>query len=93
MRMDRYRIADCHPENGYVHVTAIVGHGRPLDVRQRVGEVLFALISDHLDDVFRAGPLAISFNMQEFHPQLNFKKNNLHEYVRQRQPGAEQGHE
>jgi 5-carboxymethyl-2-hydroxymuconate isomerase len=88
MKMDRYRIADCHPDNGYVHVTAIVGHGRPLDVRRRVGEELFALISDHLDEAFSSGPLAISFNMQEFHPQLNFKKNNLHEYVLKRQPGA-----
>jgi 5-carboxymethyl-2-hydroxymuconate isomerase len=89
LRMDRYRIADCHPDNGYVHVTAIVGHGRPLDVRERVGAELFAMLTEHLDGAFRAGPLAISFNMQEFHPQLNFKKNNLHEYVRKRGAAAE----
>lgn len=83
-RMDHYRIADCHPDNGYVHVTATIGHGRPLDVRQRAGEALFAVITDHLDAVFQQWPLAISFNIQEFHPQLNFKKNNLHEYVRAR---------
>jgi 5-carboxymethyl-2-hydroxymuconate isomerase len=83
-RTEHYRIADCHPDNGYVHVTAIVGHGRPLDVRERAAEELFATLTAHLDGVFRAGPLAISLNMQEFHPQLNFKKNNLHEYVRQR---------
>ena len=26
----------------------------------------------------------ISLNVQEFHPVLNFKKNNLHEYVKRR---------
>jgi 5-carboxymethyl-2-hydroxymuconate isomerase len=89
VRMEHYRIADCHPDNGYVHMTAIVGHGRPLDVRQRVGEELFATLSEHLDQVFRAMPLAISFYMQEAHPQLSFKKNNLHEHVPK--PPARQG--
>lgn len=83
-RMDHYRIADCHPDNGYVHVTATIGHGRPLDVKQQVGEALFAVLTEHLDTAFRESPLAISFNIQEFHPQLSFKKNNLHEYVRSR---------
>jgi 5-carboxymethyl-2-hydroxymuconate isomerase len=84
MRMDHYRIADCNPDNGYVHVTALVGHGRPLDFRQRVCEQIFEALTTHLASLFEAAPLAISFNMQEFHPQLSFKKNNLHEYVRRR---------
>ena len=28
--------------------------------------------------------LALSLNIQEAHPVLNFKKNNLHEYVKRR---------
>ena len=87
VRIDRYRIADCHPDNGYVHVTALVGHGRPLDVRERAGAELFAALTAHLDGVFASRPLAISLNMQELHPQLNFKKNNLHEHVRRRARG------
>jgi 5-carboxymethyl-2-hydroxymuconate isomerase len=83
-RADRYRIADCHEDNAYVHVTAIVGHGRPLDVRHRVSEQLFGVLTDHLAELFENIPLAISFNMQEFDPLLNLKKNNLHEHVRRR---------
>lgn len=83
-RADHYRIADNAPENGFVHVTAMIGHGRPLDVQQRAGEELFAVITAHLSELFAASPLAISLNIQEFHPVLNFKKNNLHEYVRKR---------
>ena len=89
VRMDRYRIADCHPDNGYVHLTAIVGHGRPLDVRRRVGEELFATLTEHLDTAFRSEPLAISFYMQESDPQLSFKKNNLHEHVQRRSGKAQ----
>lgn len=93
-RTEHYRIADCHPDNAFVHVTAVVGHGRPLDVRRRAGEQLFAALTGHLDDLYRRRPLAISFNMQEFHPDLNFKQNNLHEHVQYRrerrtQPGRE----
>ena len=83
-RADAYRIADKAPENGFVHATALIGHGRPLDVQQRAAEQLFAVLTTHLDELFAKSPLAISLNVQEFHPVLNFKKNNLHEYVKRR---------
>ena len=83
-RADAYRIADLSPDNGFVHVTALVGHGRPLDVLERAGQELLAALAQHLDSLFAASPLAISLNIQEMHPVLNFKKNNLHEYVLRR---------
>jgi 5-carboxymethyl-2-hydroxymuconate isomerase len=83
-RADAYRIADKAPDNGFVHVTALIGHGRPLDVQQRAGEQLFAVLTEHLQSAYEQGPLAISLNIQEFHPLLNFKKNNLHEYAKRR---------
>jgi 5-carboxymethyl-2-hydroxymuconate isomerase len=83
-RADAYRIADQAPENGFVHVTALIGHGRPLDVQQRAAEELFAALTKHLEPLYEKSPLAISLNVQEFHPVLNFKKNNLHEHVKRR---------
>jgi 5-carboxymethyl-2-hydroxymuconate isomerase len=83
-RADDYRIADKSPENGFVHVTALIGHGRALDVQQRAGEQLFATLTEHLGPLYDRSPLAISLNVQEFHPVLNFKKNNLHEHVQKR---------
>ena len=81
---DAYRIADKSADNGFVHVTALIGHGRPLDVQQRAAEELFAVLTKHLEPLYAKSPLAISLNVQEFHPVLNFKKNNLHEYVKRR---------
>lgn len=83
-RADAYRIADLAPDNGFVHVTALIGHGRPLDVRQRAGQELLAALSEHLEPLYARSPLAISLNIQEMHPVLNFKRNNLHEYVKKR---------
>jgi 5-carboxymethyl-2-hydroxymuconate isomerase len=90
-KAEHYRIADKAPENGFVHVTAIIGHGRALDVQQRAGEELFATLSAHLHELYARTPLAISLNVQEFHPVLNFKKNNLHEYVKKRAGRAATG--
>ena len=78
-RADRYRIADCDADNAFVHVTAIVGAGRPLDRRERASRQLFQAICDELAAAQATSPLAISFNMREFDPVLNFKKNNLHD--------------
>ena len=84
-----YRIADCEPDNAFVHATAIVGSGRPLDRREQVSKTLFGALCDALEPLSAQSPLAISFNMREFDPVLNFKKNNLHEYVAQRgEPSA-----
>jgi 5-carboxymethyl-2-hydroxymuconate isomerase len=82
-RTAAYRIADKMPDNGFVHVTAMIGQGRPLDVQQRAAEELFAALTAHLESLYAKSPLAISLNLQEF-PVLNFKKNNLHEYVKRR---------
>ena len=83
-RVDAYRIADKAPDNGFVHLTALIGHGRPLDVQQRAAEELFQVLTKHLETLYAKSPLALSLNVQEFHPVLNFKKNNLHEYVKRR---------
>lgn len=83
-RIDKYRIADCAPENSYIHVTVLLGHGRPLDVRRRAGETLFAAFKEYCADAFDQHPLALSLTMQELHPELNFKQNNLHEYLKKR---------
>lgn len=87
-RADAYRIADKHPDNGFVHVTAMIGHGRPLDVQQRAGQELLAALTDHLEPLFAASPLAISLVIQEMHPVLNFKKNNIHQHVKRRRGEA-----
>lgn len=86
--VQHYRIADNDPANGFVHATALIGHGRPLDVQQRAGEQLFATLTEHLKPLYDRSPLAISLNVQEFHPVLNFKKNNLHDYTKRRAAAA-----
>jgi 5-carboxymethyl-2-hydroxymuconate isomerase len=74
-----YLVANGNPENGFVHLTLKLGHGRPIDVRRSAGEKLFAALTEHLNPIYERRPLAISFEMRELDSELSFKKNNLHE--------------
>ncbi len=84
VRRDHYRIADDHPENGYVHVVLRIAHGRPLDVQQAAGSRIFEALCGHLEPIYSKSPLAISFEMQEINPDLRWKQNNLREYLNKR---------
>lgn len=75
---EHYLVADGNPENGFVHLSLKLGHGRSLEVKRNAGERLFAALTEHLNPIYEKRPLAISFEMRELDPELNFKKNNLH---------------
>jgi len=79
-----YRIADGHPDNAFVHVVLRLRQGRDAARVRRAGETIFAAIGDALAPIHDAGPLGISFEIQEIDPGLSFKRNNLHEIVRRR---------
>jgi 5-carboxymethyl-2-hydroxymuconate isomerase len=83
-----YLVADGHPDNAYLHMTLRMGHGRDEDVKKQAGEAVFATLCDSLSTAFERIPLAISFTIDELHPVLNFKKNNLHTILEKRQAEA-----
>ena len=80
-----YRIADGDSDNGFVHVVLRIAHGRPLDVRKAAGEKIFQTLCDFLEPHQSAAPLAISFEMQNIDPDVRWKKNNLRDYIAERE--------
>jgi 5-carboxymethyl-2-hydroxymuconate isomerase len=83
-RVEHYRIADLHPDNSFIHVTLKIGHGRDHATQQRACETIFEVLREEVKAVFAERPLGLSMELQELHPTLNFKHNNLHDYVKQR---------
>lgn len=83
-KRENYQVADRHPDNAFVHVILKLGHGRPAEKRREFGEALFAALCDLLEPVSSSSPLAISFEIQEIHPELTWKKNNLRDYMASR---------
>ena len=79
-----YRIADAHPDNAFVHITARVGHGRTVAIRRAAGEAVFGAACEFLRPHFERNPLAISFEMEQIDPDTSFKANNLPAWITHR---------
>jgi 5-carboxymethyl-2-hydroxymuconate isomerase len=79
-----YVVADAHPDNAFIHISLRVGHGRDVETRKRACEAIFAVACERIATLQEQIPLGIALEMQEIDPVLTFKKNNLHEYVKQR---------
>ena len=83
VRLDTWRMADGKHDYAFVHMTLKVGHGRDLATRHQVAEKLFAVITAHFAPLQAKRLLALSFEMIELHPELNFKLNNVHAFLKQ----------
>jgi len=86
---DSYRIADGHPDNGFVHVELRVGAGRDVPTLRHAGEAVFAALNDHMASLIEHRPIALSFEIAEIHPDLNFKSGNIRKYMKARAETAE----
>lgn len=76
--VDTWQMADGKQDYAFVHMTLKIGAGRSLESRQEVGERLFALFKAHFAGLMEARYLALSFEIEELHPTLNYKQNNVH---------------
>lgn len=84
-----YRIADGHPDNGFVHVSMMIGAGRDAQTKERASRTVFDALVKHLQPLFEASPLGITLEVRELDPVLSYKHNNLHDYVKAREAGKE----
>jgi 5-carboxymethyl-2-hydroxymuconate isomerase len=78
VRCEHYRIAEGDPENTFVYLTAKVGGGRDLKVLKAAGTKVFETFTNHLQPIFDRRYMSIGFDIQELHPELGFKQNNIH---------------
>ena len=76
--LDTWQMADGRHDYAFVHMTLKIGSGRSLESREEVGEMLFGLIKTHFAELMATRYLALSFELDELHPTLNYKQNNVH---------------
>lgn len=82
IRMDDYRIADAKHDYAFIHITLKVGSGRDEETRKQECDALFNVIETYFAPLQEKRLLAISFEMQEIHPVLTYKKNNIHAFLK-----------
>ncbi len=80
--VDTWQMADGKHDYAFVHMTLKIGHGRALEVLQPVMERLFSCIKAHFAELMNQRYLALSLVVEELHPVLNFKQNNVHALFR-----------
>ena len=76
--LDTWQMADGKHDYAFVPMTLKIGAGRSLESREAVGEMLFGLIKAHFAELMASRYLALSFELDELHPTLNYKQNNVH---------------
>jgi len=82
VRCDHYAIADADPANSFLDVSLRIGSGRDLETRKKIGDQLFAAMSELLAPLFADKHFALSLEIREIDPQLSYKKNSIHERLR-----------
>jgi 5-carboxymethyl-2-hydroxymuconate isomerase len=83
-----FRIADGHPDNGFISVTLRIAEGRSAEVRKTVGDTLFAALSGYVEDVCHRTPLSLALEVQEIVPENRWKRSNIRDYMEnRRKPG------
>lgn len=79
---DVYAVADRHPSNGFVAITARLGPGRSADDVDRFATALLDAAEECLGDACRT--LMLSAEVQEIDPQRRINRNHLRDAVRTR---------
>lgn len=82
VRCEHYAIADGNPQHGFLAMVLRLGEGRDLAARQKAGEHIFRVLSDHLDPVFAGSKFALSFDMQINDKATSWKRNNIHDALK-----------
>lgn len=85
--VQRYLIADGHPDNTFIHVVLKVGHGRPLAEREACATRTFDALRAATAELMSSRPLGLSLQLEEADPVLNYKHNNYRDYLAARRDG------
>lgn len=82
VRCEHFRVGEGDPNNCFIHLTSKVGSGRTPETLKDAADKIFAVFTAELQPIFEKRYLSIGFEMQELHPVLNYKKNNIHDKVK-----------
>jgi len=80
--IDTWQMADGKHDYAFVHMTLKIGHGRTTEALQPIMSALFDIIRQHFATLSAERYLALSLAVEELHPVLNFKQNNVHALFR-----------
>ncbi len=78
IRLTEYCVADGSVDDAFVHAVLKMGAGRSAEIRKKIGDDLFGMISEHFSAIYAKRTLALSLEIVEFSEAGTWKKNNIH---------------
>jgi 5-carboxymethyl-2-hydroxymuconate isomerase len=81
-RAEAFAVADRLLENAFVDMSFRIGKGRSDDDKKRVGDAIFAAVTQRLSALFATPHFALSLEIREIDPVLSWKKNAIHPRLR-----------
>ncbi|MBZ8132134.1 5-carboxymethyl-2-hydroxymuconate Delta-isomerase [Afifella sp. IM 167] len=91
LRCDAYSIADGNPANAFIDISVRLRAGRELERRKAATQHIFAAAEAYLEEMFKARPLALSFEMRDIDPELSPKRNSIREHMKRAGAKAQAG--
>ncbi|MGB6117067.1 MAG: 5-carboxymethyl-2-hydroxymuconate Delta-isomerase [Mesorhizobium sp.] len=77
-----YAIADRHPANAFIDMQFRIGAGRSEADRKAAGDAIFATARTFVGHLLDEPHFALSLEIREIHPTLNWKTNSMHSRLR-----------
>jgi len=81
-------VGDGKPGREFIYIIVRLGQGRSEEVKRDIGDTLFAVLTDFTADYFEAGnALSLGLEIQEIEKDWTWKKNNIHQIIKDENNG------
>lgn len=85
---DEGHVGDGHTANGFIYITIRLGQGRSAAVKKDIGDTLFKVLAGFSEKDFESErPLSIGLEIQEIEKNWTWKKNNIHQMIKDKNNG------
>ena len=85
---DISKVADGGVDRHFIYITVRLGQGRSVEVKRDIGGGLFGILTDFTEAHFEAGkPLSLGLEIQEIEKDWTWKKNNIHQILKDKENG------
>lgn len=81
VRCDYWVIADGDPAHAFLDISVRLREGRPLEVRKRATEELFAAVREYCSQALASSSLMLSMEMREIDAGLAPKESSIRRYL------------
>lgn len=83
-RRDEYLVGDGDPSNTFLNVILRIATGRSIDLQRDIGQELFSVVTEFVQEIYDERPMSLSFEIQEINPETRWNRGNIRDYMAKR---------